>query len=69
MTTIKLTINENAGSGKHLLALIKEMAKLDNHIVVEDLHEPNRETLKAIKDIESGNVTMAKTVDELFNSI
>jgi len=69
MTTIKLTINEKTGSGKHLLALIKEIAKLDNEIVVENFYEPNRETLKAIKDVDSGDVTMVSSVDELFDSI
>ena len=69
MTTIKLTINEKTGSGKHLLALIKEIAKLDNEIVVENFYEPNRETLKAIKDVDSGHVTMVSSVDELFDSI
>jgi len=69
MTTIKLTINERTGSGKHLLALIKEIAKLDNEIVVENFYEPNRETLKAIKDVDSGHVTMVSSVDELFDSI
>ena len=69
MTSIKLTINEKTGSGKHLLALIKEIAKLDNEIVVENFYEPNRETLKAIKDVDSGYVTMASSVDELFDSI
>jgi len=69
MTTIKLTINEKTGSGKHLLALIKEIAKLDNEIVVENFYEPNRETIKAIKDVDSGHVTMVSSVDELFDSI
>ena len=69
MTTIKLTINEKTGSGKHLLALIKEIAKLDNEIVVENFYEPNRETIKAIKDVDSGHVTLVKSVDELFDSI
>jgi len=66
---IKLIINEKTGKGRHLLALIKEIAKLDNDIQVEDFHEPNRETLKAIRDVDSGHVTMANSVDELFNSI
>ena len=69
MTTVKLTINEKSGSGKHLLALINEIAKFDNDIVVEDLHEPNRQTQKAMKDVEAGHVKMVKSVDELFNSI
>ena len=69
MTTIKLIINEKTGKGRHLLALIKEIAKLDNDIQVEDLHEPNSETLKAMREVESGRGTMVKSVDELFNSI
>jgi len=69
MTTIKLTINENTGSGKHLLALIKEIAKLDSDILVEDIYEPNRKTIKAMKDVDSGEVTMVSNIDELFNSI
>ena len=69
MTTVKLTIKENSGSGKSLLALIKEIAKLDNNIIVEDLHEPNRVTIRAMKDIDSSQVTMVTSVDELFDSI
>ena len=69
MTTIKLTINEKTGSGKHLLALIKEIAKLDNEILVENIYEPNSESIKAIKDVDSGHVTMVSSVDELFDSI
>lgn len=69
MTTIKLTVNERTGKGKHLLALIKEIAKSDKDILIENVYEPNRETLKAIKEAEAGLVTMVGSVDELFNSI
>ena len=69
MTTIKLTINERTGKGKHLLALLKEIAKSDKDIVIEKFNEPNRETLKAMKEAEAGQVTMVESVDELFNSI
>ena len=69
MTTIKLTINEKTGKGKHLLALIKEIAKSDENILIENLNQLNRETKKAMKDTASGRVIMIKTVDELFDSI
>ena len=69
MTTIKLTVNENTGKGKHLLALIKELAKSDKDILIENFNDPNRETLKAMKEAEAGLVTMVDNIDELFNSI
>jgi hypothetical protein len=69
MTTIKFTINERTGKGKHLLALLKELAKTDKDILIENWDFPNRETLKAMKKAESGLVMMVNSVDELFNSI
>jgi hypothetical protein len=69
MTTIKLTINEKTGKGKHLLALLKEIAKSDDNILIENVIEPNRETKMAMKDTAAGRVTMVKTIDELFDSI
>ena len=69
MTTIKLTINEKTGKGKHLLALLKELAKSDKDIHLVQEHEPNSETLKAMKEAEAGSVIMVDSVDELFNSI
>ena len=69
MTTIKLTINEKTGKGKHLLALIKEIAKSDDNIHIEKLKEPNRETIMAMNDTSAGRVTLVKTIDELFDSI
>jgi hypothetical protein len=69
MTTIKLTINERTGKGKHLLDLLKELAKTDKDILIENWNFPNRETLKAMEEAESGIVKMVDSVDELFNSI
>ncbi len=69
MTTIKLTINERTSKGKHLLALLKELAKSDTDIIIENENEPNSETLKAMKEAETGRVTMVDSVDELFDSI
>jgi|WetSurMetagenome_2_1015567.scaffolds.fasta_scaffold578023_1 hypothetical protein len=69
MTTIKLTINSKTGKGEYLLALIKEMAKSDKDILVEDMEEPNTETKKAMNDAQKGKVSMVRSVDELFDSI
>lgn len=69
MTTIKLTINEKTGKGKHLLALLKEMARSDQDIFIENFYEPNDETIHAIEDVEAGKVIMVNDIDELFNSI
>ncbi len=69
MTTIKLIINEKTGKGKHLLALIKEIAKSDKDIRIEDIYEPNKETVKAMKEAEAGNILMVNNIDELFDSI
>lgn len=69
MTTIKLTVNEKTGKGKHLLALLREIAKSDKDILIEKVNVPNSETIKAMKEVEAGQVTMVSSVDELFNSI
>lgn len=69
MTTIKLTVIRKTGKGKHLLALIRDIAKSDKNILVEELNEPNTETQKAMKDAESGKVTMVRNIDELFDAI
>jgi hypothetical protein len=69
MTTLKLTLNENTGKGKQLLALISEMAKNDDSIYIENINEPNNKTIKAMKDAEAGKVTKIKDVNEFFNSI
>jgi hypothetical protein len=69
MTTLKLTLNENSGKGKQLLALLSEMAKNDDSIRIEDINEPNKRTIKAMKDAEAGKVKKIDNIDEFFNSI
>lgn len=69
MTTLKLTLNEKTGKGKQLLAFIREMAISDNSIVVENIYEPNKETIKALEEAEAGFVTKVNSIDELFDSI
>jgi hypothetical protein len=69
MTTIQLNINERTSKGKHLLAFIKELSKTDKDIQIVNFDEPNRKTLNAMKEAESGQVTMIDDIDELFRSI
>lgn len=69
MTAIKLTFIRETNNGKHLLALIRDIAKSDKNILVEELDEPNIETQKAMKDAENGRVTMIQNIDELFDAI
>lgn len=69
MTTIKLTVNEKNSKGKHLLALLREMAKSDKDMLVKKVNEPNAETIIAKKETEAGHVTKVDNVDELFDSI
>ena len=69
MTTLKLTLNENTGKGKQLLALLLEMAKNDDSICIEYNNDPNNNTKKAMQDTENGKVTMIEDVNEFFNSI
>ncbi|MCA1758992.1 MAG: hypothetical protein LC658_04400 [Bacteroidales bacterium] len=67
METIHLKIRTNTKRGKHLLGLLREMAKTGRDIEFE--HIPNDETIKAMKEAEEGEVMEASSIDELFDSI
>lgn len=67
MATVQVKIKTNTKRGKYLYGLLKEMAKTGRDIEFE--HNPNDETIKAMKEAEEGKVTEASSVDELFNSI
>ena len=67
METVHLKIRTNTKRGKHLLGLLREMAKTGRDIEFE--HVPNDETLKAMKQAEKGEVMEASSIDELFDSI
>ena len=69
VTTIKVTINEKSGKGKHLLALLREMSRHDKDIRVENLFEPNEETNKAINDAESGNTIVCEDFEDYLAKI
>jgi antitoxin component of RelBE/YafQ-DinJ toxin-antitoxin module len=67
METVHFKIRTNTKRGKHLLGLLREMAKTGRDIEIE--HIPNKETIKAMKDAEQGKGTKVNSVDELFDSI
>jgi hypothetical protein len=64
MGTVTVKINPKTTRGKHLLALLQDMAKDGNDIIFEDT--PNEVTEKAIKQVNSGKVTRVKNKEELF---
>ncbi|MBW6536597.1 MAG: hypothetical protein K0B11_16425 [Mariniphaga sp.] len=67
METVHLKIRTNTKRGKHLLDLLREMAKTGRDIEFE--HIPNQETIKAMKEAEEGEAMEASSIDELFDSI
>jgi hypothetical protein len=67
MEAVTVKINPKTTRGKHLLALLQDMAKYGNDISIEDL--PNRVTEKAIKQVNSGKVTSVKNKEELFEKL
>ena len=67
METVTVTISPETTCGKHLIALLHDMAKDGNDIVFEGT--PNAATRKAIQDIEAGKVTRVKNSAELFEKL
>jgi antitoxin component of RelBE/YafQ-DinJ toxin-antitoxin module len=67
MSTVTVKINTTTNRGKHILVLLREMAKTGKDIHLE--HTPNKTTIKAMNEAESGKTKKAKSVDELFDSI
>jgi hypothetical protein len=65
MATYTITINDRTNKTKHLLGLIKEIAKTETkYISVE--HSPNAETIKALEDAKLGRVTKTKGKKDFF---
>jgi hypothetical protein len=67
MATITVKINTKSKRGKHLIALLSDMAKHGNDIQLEDV--PNSETVKAIKDARAKKGFKAENIDDLFNQL
>lgn len=64
MSTVTVRINSKTKRGKHILAILSDMAKLGNEIEIENI--PNAETVKAIEDVRKGNVTKCENVADLM---
>ena len=67
MNTYIVSFDEKSNKAKHLLELIKELAKSTKTISIEKI--PNKETLLSIDDAKKGKVFYAKNVDDLFNQL
>lgn len=69
MAAHTIIIDDKTVKTKSLIALIREMAKTDKHIIVDPEKIPNPTTRKAINDGRKGKVTRIKDVDSFFNGI
>ena len=68
MATHTILINDKSNKTKYLLGLIKEMSKSEKNIIVDPTNF-NKESLKAISDVESGKVYKASNVTDLFKKL
>jgi hypothetical protein len=69
MATHTIIINDRSNKTKHLLGLIREMAKGEKNIEIDPIPYPNKVTLKAIADIENKKTHKAKDVSDLFEKL
>jgi len=67
MATVTVKINSKTKRGKHLIALLSDMAKHGNDIQLENV--PNDETVKAINDARAKKGFKAQNVDDLFKQL
>ena len=67
MTTVTVKINSKSRRGKHILAILSDMAKHGNDIQLENI--PNTETIKAINDARTKKGFKAENVDDLFKQL
>lgn len=64
---VTVSIDNNTSRGKHLVELLRELAKSGNDICINN--EPNKETIKAISDARKRKGMSASNVDELFEQL
>ena len=67
MATVTVKINSKSKRGKHLIALLSDMAKHGNDIQLEN--EPNDETIKAINNARAKKGFKADNIDDLFKQM
>ncbi|MCM1502678.1 MAG: hypothetical protein NC115_08465 [Bacteroidales bacterium] len=60
MATYTITINERTKAGRGLVNYLRSLGVIE---------EPNATTLKAMEDVENGNVTVYKTFEEYLESV
>ena len=65
MASYTITINDRSNKTKHLLGLIKEIAKTEKEFITIE-HAPNTETLKALEDSKAGRVIKTKSKHDFF---
>lgn len=65
MGTYTVTINDRNNKTKHLLGLIKEMAKTEKDNISIG-YIPNSDTIKAMEDSKTGKVIKTKNKEEFF---
>ncbi len=67
METITLRINTRSNKGKHLLGLIKEMAKDETFVEIEtSVIDEIKTGLEQVKKIQSGELPQ-KSLKQMFN--
>jgi len=73
MAAYTVIINPRTNKTKHLLALIREMAKGEKYITIEPENEPenepNEETLKAMQEAEKGGLKKHRSVSALLKEL
>jgi hypothetical protein len=67
MGMVTVSIDDKTARGKHLVELLKELAKSGNDINIT--HEPNKETIKAITEARQRKGMKAVNIDELFEQL
>lgn len=68
MATYTVIISDESNKTKHLLNLIKELAKTEkDYITIE--HTPNSETVQAMEDSKKGNVEKTTGKKDFFDKL
>ena len=67
MGTVTVSINNKTSRGKHLVELLRELAKSGDDINIA--HEPNPQTIGAINEGRKRKGMKADNVDDLFDQL
>jgi hypothetical protein len=68
MAKYTITISDRTNKTRHLLGLIKEIAKTESkYITIE--HEPNVTTLKAMNDAREGRINKTRNKQDFFSKL